>query len=149
MLLANNRKAYYNYEILDKFLAGVVLKGYEVKGCREKKINLDASFIKVEDAGVFVVNMDIGKYSKQSQEVDNTKRPRKLLITGREQEMLEKELNQKGKTAVPLAVLLKNNLIKIEIGIVKGKKAAGKKQTLKERQIRRDMEQEAKVNFVV
>lgn len=144
MLLAKNRKAHYNFEIVDKFLAGIVLKGYEVKACRERKINLDAAFVKVEKDGVFIVNMDIGRYSKQSQEVVDTKRPRKLLITTSEQEKIERELNQKGKTAVPLAVLLKNNMIKIEIAIVKGKKAQGKKQSLKDRQVKRDMEKEAK-----
>jgi SsrA-binding protein len=149
MLLAKNKKAYYNYEIIDKFLAGVVLKGYEVKACREKKINLEAAFVKVTPEGIFLVNMDIGRYSKQSQPGEDNKRIRKLLVTGAEQEKIERELNQKGKTAVPLAVLLKSNMIKVEIAIVKGKKAAGKKQTLKERQIKRDMEKEVKSHSVV
>lgn len=146
MLIVKNRRAYYDFEIIEKFLAGIVLKGYEVKAVREKKINFKGAFIKVEKDGVYIVNLNIGRYSKQSQELaeDVKRSPRKLLITSKEREKLEKELNQKGKTAVPLALLLKNNLIKLEFAVVKGKKQYGKKQTEKDKQARKEMEKEAK-----
>ncbi|MBT6401170.1 SsrA-binding protein SmpB [candidate division WWE3 bacterium] len=146
MLLLKNRRAYYDFEILEKFLAGIVLKGYEVKAVKEKKVTFEGAYIKVEKDGVYIVNMNISRYSKQSQEIADTetRNARKLLITSKELEKLGKELNQKGKTAIPLALLLKNNLIKLEFAVVKGKKQLGKKQTEKEKQIKKDMETEAK-----
>jgi SsrA-binding protein len=146
MLLVKNRRAYYDFEVIEKFLAGVVLKGYEVKALREKKASFEGSYITVGKEGVFVVNMHIGRYSKQSQEVadTDTKLPRKLLITAKQQQKLEKELNQKGRTAVPIALLLRNNMVKLEFAVVKGKKQLGKKQTEKEKQIKKDMAKEAK-----
>lgn len=146
MLLAKNRRAYYDYEIVEKFIAGIVLKGYEVKALREKKANFDGSYITVRGKSVSVENLHIGTYSKQSQDIgeDETRKPRKLLLNKREIERLKKELEEKGKTAVPLALILKNNMVKLELAVVKGKKKFGKKQTEKERQIRKDMELEAK-----
>jgi len=146
MLLVKNRRAYYDYEIIDKFLAGIVLKGHEVKALREKKAGFEGAYVTVEDGEVFIVNMHIGRYSRQSQEVSEAdlRNPRKLLLTKQETEKLQKEINEKGKTAVPLALLLKNNMIKLEIAVVKGKKEYGKKHVAKEAQIRKDMEKEAK-----
>jgi SsrA-binding protein len=146
MLLVKNRRAYYDYEIIEKFLAGMVLRGYEVKALREKKANFDGAYIKVDKGEVFVVNMYIGRYSKQSQEVSDTnlRNQRKLLLTKQETERLQKAINEKGRTAVPLALLLKNNMIKLEIAVVKGKKIVGKKHVAKEKQVRRDMEKEKK-----
>ena len=105
MLLLKNRRAYYDFEILEKFLAGIVLKGYEVKAVKEKKVTFEGAYIKVEKDGVYIVNMNISRYSKQSQEIADTetRNARKLLITSKELEKLGKELNQKGKTAIPLA----------------------------------------------
>ena len=146
MLLVKNRRAYYDFEVIEKFVAGIVLKGYEVKALREKKANFEGAYIKAEKDGVYIINMHIGSYSKQSQEVAETslRSTRKLLITAREREKLEKELNQKGKTAIPLSLLLKNNMVKLEFAVVKGKKKLGKKHIEKEKQIVKEMEKEAK-----
>ncbi|OGC47814.1 SsrA-binding protein [candidate division WWE3 bacterium RIFCSPHIGHO2_01_FULL_42_13] len=146
MLLARNRRAYYDYEIIEKFIAGIVLKGYEVKALREKKANFDGSYITIRQTNVFVENLHIGAYSRQSQEIgeQDTRKPRKLLLNKREIQKLRKELEEKGKTAVPLALILKNNMVKLELAVVKGKKQFGKKQTEKERQMKKDMELEAK-----
>jgi len=141
MLLAKNRKALFNYEVVEKFTAGIVLRGYEVKALREKKANFEGSYVKFEDGEVFVVGMNIGRYSKQSQDSEDPSRPRKLLISKAEMEKLVRELNEKGKTATPLAVVLENNVIKLEFAVVKGLKKYGKKQLEKARQIEKDERQ--------
>ena len=141
MLLAKNRKALFNYEIIEKYLAGVVLKGYEVKAIREGKVNFEGSYIATKDGEVFVLGMKIARYSKQSQKTssEDADRPRKLLLNKNEIEKISKHLNQKGKTAVPLALLLKNNIIKLELAVVKGRSKYGKKHLEKERQIEKDL----------
>jgi len=145
-LLAKNRKALFNHSIIDRYDAGIVLKGYEVKAIREGKADFEGSYIKVDSGEIFVVNLNIGRYSKQSKESEgfNPKRDRKLLLNKNEIAEVYREISQKGKTAVPLALVLSNNKIKLEFAVVKGKKEFEKKQTAKERQIRKDMKIEAK-----
>lgn len=146
MLLSKNRKALFNYEIVEKYMAGVVLHGYEVKAIREGNVNFEGSYIKIDKNEVFLINLYIGKYSKQSKNKAETdpKRPRKLILNRREIYEIEKEISQKGKSAVPLALLLKNNMIKLEMAVVKGKKEFEKKQTAKEKQIQKDLAKEVK-----
>lgn len=146
MLLAKNRRALYDYEIIEKYLAGIDLRGFEVKAVRERKVNFEGSYVQVVGDEVVLVNLHIGRYSKQSQDVpdDDTRRTRRLLLTKREIEQIKRELQQKGKTAVPLALVLRNNMVKLEFAVVKGRKQRSKKQLEKERQIRKDMEKEVK-----
>lgn len=136
MLLAKNRRAFYDYEILEKFIAGMQLHGYEVKAIKENKVNMDASYVQIIGQEAFVVNMHIGNYSKQSQDISETetRRSRKLLLHKNEVEKLQRELHQKGKTAAPLALLLEHGLVKLELAIVKGRKKHEKKILEKERQ---------------
>ena len=146
MLLHKNKKALFNYEVVEKFLAGISLYGYEVKAIKEKNVSFEGAYISVQDSGlgkgIFVVGLNIGKYSKQSQEHDDTatRRPRQLLLNKIEIAKIARELAEKGKTAVPLALLLKNGKIKLEIAVVKGRKKYEKKGVLKERQIKSDLE---------
>lgn len=145
-LLAKNRRAAFNHTIVDKYDAGIVLKGHEVKAIREGKTDFEGSYIKIINNEVYVVNLKIGRYSKQSKEsgaIDEA-RSRKLLLNKKEILDLKRELAEKGKTAVPLALVLSNNIIKLEFAVVKGKKEFEKKHTAKERQIRKDMKIEAK-----
>ncbi|MBI2414763.1 SsrA-binding protein [candidate division WWE3 bacterium] len=146
MLISRNRKATFDYEIIDKYIAGMILKGHEVKALREKKVNMDGSYIKPMPDGLYVVGMHIGRYSSQSQKYmeENSRAPRKILLTNRETFIIRRALEEKGKTAVPLAVLLKNNLLKLEIATVKGRQKEGKKVVAKERQIKMDLAREAK-----
>ncbi len=127
-------------------MGGLLLKGYEVKAVREGKVNMEGSFIKFEDGALVVTNMHIGKYSKQSQNYieEMSRVSRKILVTKQELQKIAKDLQEKGKTAVPLALVLRNNLIKIEFAVVKGKKKEEKKQVAKERQIKRDLEIQVK-----
>ena len=145
-LLAKNRKARYNYSIEDEYLAGIVLKGYEVKAIREGKADFEGSYVQVLDENPYVVNMQIGRYSNQSNTVDelDARRSRKLLLSQKEIDELISKISQKGKTAVPLALVLVNNNIKLEFAIVTGKKDYEKKTVAKERQIQKDLAKETK-----
>lgn len=145
-LLAKNRKAMFNRTLLEKYTAGIVLKGYEVKAIREGKVDFEGSYIKVINNEVVVINLNIGRYSKQSKDVDefDSKRSRKLLLNKKEILDLSKKIMEKGKTAVPLALMIVNNNIKLEFAVVKGKKEFEKKQSAKEKQIRKDMSVEYK-----
>jgi len=140
MLLAKNRRALFDFDVIEKFMAGIVLRGFEVKAIKEGKVNFEGAFIKIIGGEAFVVNMQIGRYSKQSQkEVDQT-RSRKLLLNKRELERLAVQLNQKGKTALPLALLLSHDLVKLEFAVAKGRKKYEKRAVQRERQIKRDVE---------
>jgi SsrA-binding protein len=146
MLIAKNRKAFYEHEILDKFIAGISLQGYEVKALREGKVNMDGSYVQILGGNPVVVNMHIGPYSKQSQKVGEleTRKTRKLLLNKNEIEKISRELSQKGKTAIPLALILSHNMIKLELGIAKGRRKEEKKHLEKERQIQKDLQQVTK-----
>jgi len=151
MLLSKNRKALFNYEIIEKYITGIVLYGYEVKAIKEGNINFEGSYIKFENDGLYLINLYIGKYSKQSKIINhefNPKRSRKLILNKKEIIEIQKELDQKGKTAIPLSVLIKNGKIKLEISTVKGKKDYEKKQVAKDKQIKKDLENQVKLmNF--
>lgn len=146
MLLAKNRKAKYNYEVLDKFLAGIVLKGYEVKAIREGKVDLQGAYIKIKDGEVYVTGMHIGRYSTQSQKYveEESRRDRKLLVSKNEIKDLRTALENKGQTAVPLALVLRNKMVKLEFATVRGKKKYDKRKSLKKKQQKEDMRKEAK-----
>jgi len=146
MLLVKNRKAFYNYEILEKYVAGVVLKGYEVKAIREKKVSFEGAYIKIRGGEAFVVNLPIGDYSKKSQKKEEGKQDNKikLLLSLREIAKISREVNQKGKTAIPIAFILRNNLVKLELAVVRGKKKYEKKQVAKTRQVEKDLQQQRK-----
>ncbi len=147
MLLAKNRKAFHNYEILDKYIAGVVLKGHEVKAIKEKKVSFEGSYITIKNGEAFAINIHIGRYSKKSQKTPEQleKRPLKLLLQSREIENIAREIHQKGKTAVPIAFILRNNMIKLEIAVVRGRKEYEKKQVAKKKQVERDLRQQRKL----
>ena len=145
-LLSKNRKALFNHSIIDRYDAGIVLKGYEVKAIREGKVDFEGSYVRLIKGEVFLTNLKIGRYSKQSKEISprDEKRDRKLLLNKNEIKEINRELSEKGKTAVPLALIMSNNKIKLELAVVKGKKEFEKRQTAKERQLRKDMEIEKK-----
>lgn len=138
LLLVKNRSALYDHTLIEKYTAGIVLKGYEVKALREKKANFEGAFIQIIDGDPYVINMHIGRYSKQSENAEDDRRSRKLLLNKPEIFEITRLLKQKGYTAIPLALILLNNMIKLEFAVVKGKKEYERKQTVKERQIKRD-----------
>jgi SsrA-binding protein len=146
LLLAKNRKAMFNHTLLERYCAGIVLKGYEVKAIREGKVDFEGSYIRPIGGVLNVISLYIGKYSKQAKtsEKFEEKRSRPLLLNKKEIADIERELLEKGKTAVPTALVMQNGKIKLEFAIVKGKKEFEKKQTAKDRQVKIDLAKESK-----
>lgn len=139
-LLVKNRKALFNYELVEKYNAGIELFGFEVKALREGKGHLEGSYISLIDDELFVVGMKIDRYSKYGGKFseDLVARNRRLLLTRPEINKISKEINEKGKTAVPLAVLLTKNFVKVELAVVRGRKEFEKKVVEKEKQLERE-----------
>jgi SsrA-binding protein len=136
--LAENKKAYYNYEILEKFEAGLVLIGQEVKSIRSGRINLAGSYVVLKDNEAFLVGCNIPPYQPKNTPSDyNQGRSRKLLLRKSEIKYLTGKAKQKGLTLVSLKVYTKKGKIKLEFGVAKGKKKADKRELIKKREIDR------------
>lgn len=140
MSYAENRKARFNYEILDKYEGGIELLGTEVKAVRAGKISLDGAFIIVRGNEVFLINANIEPYQNQNAPENYDRlRNRKLLFTKKEiGELLDVEKN-KSLTMVPISMYNKNRKIKVEIAVVKGKKKYDKRETIKKRDTDREI----------
>ena len=146
-ILADNKRAYYDYEILEKYEAGIVLSGPEVKSIKAGRINLKGSYISIDkNKQIFLVNCHIAPYPPASaiQQDYNPTENRKLLLAKKEISSLAGKLQQKGLTSLPLKVYTKNGLIKVEIALVKGKKKWDKKELIKKRDIDRKIKQKMK-----
>lgn len=143
-LIASNRKALRDYQILEKFEAGIVLSGTEVKSLRNKGGNLNDSFARVDDEQVFVHNFHISPYAYGNRENPEPARPRKLLLHKKEIQRLIGLTEQKGYTLVPLKIYFKGSLIKMELGVGKGKTQIDKRQDIKRREHDREMQKALK-----
>jgi SsrA-binding protein len=139
-VLIHNRKASFNYEILERFEAGMKLTGPEVKSLRAGQGALDGAFVTVRGAEAFITGMTIPAYQINNQDDYDPERPRKLLLTKDEIKRLS-EL-EKGLTIVPITVYNKGRHIKIEVASVRGKKQFDKRQTIKKRDTERDVRRE-------
>lgn len=140
MNLAENRKAYFNYDIQEKFEAGIELFGYEVKSVRAGKVSLDGSHVIVRGGEAYIVGTTIQPYqSGNTPKEYEQDRTRKLLLTKKEIEELSKAGETKGLTLVPLSLYNKNRRIKLSLGIGKGKKLHDKRESIKKRDTDREM----------
>lgn len=147
-LIANNKKAYHDYFIEDTYEAGIELAGTEVKSMRMGKCSIKESFIQIEHGEVFVYGMHISPYEKGNIFNKDPLRTRKLLLHQYEIRKIAAKIAEKGFTLVPLKVYFKGSLVKVEIGIAKGKKLYDKRQTIAKNDQRREAEREFKVkNF--
>lgn len=145
-IIANNKKAYFDYFISNNIEAGIALKGSEVKSVRDGGISLNESYVKIVGNEIFLINAYIKPFEKASSFVPDSRRTRKLLLKKSEIQKLAQKVEQKGLTIVPLKVYFKGNLVKVEIGIGKGKKLFDKRETLKEKSVKREIEN-ANKNF--
>ena len=143
-----NRKARFEYEILDKYTAGIVLAGTEIKAIREGKASIAESFCEFNERGeLFVINMTIEEYSHASHYSHKPKSERKLLLNRNELIKLEKEVKNSGLTIIPLLLFTNDRgLAKLEIALCRGKKLYDKRQTMKDRDNKRDLSR-IKKNF--
>ncbi len=143
-LIATNKKAYYDYFIISTFEAGIVLLGAEVKSIRLGSTNLKDSFITFSQGEAYIKNMHITNYKDSCIEKLDEKRSRKLLLNRKELDKIISKTQEKGFTCVPLKIYLKDNLVKLEIAIAKGKHLYDKKKTLAEKDIMRDAQRQIK-----
>jgi SsrA-binding protein len=144
-LIANNKKAYHDYFIQDTYEAGISLHGTEVKSLRMGKCSIKESFIRVENGEVFVYGMHISPYEKGNIFNKDPLRTRKLLLHRYEINKITGKMAEKGFTLVPLKVYFKGSLVKVEIGVAKGKKLYDKRQDIAKKDQRREAEKEFKI----
>lgn len=144
-LIANNKKAYFDYFIEDKYEAGVALHGTEVKSIRMGKCSIKESYIKIENGEVYIYGMHISPYEKGNIFNKDPMRVKKLLMHKYEINKLNGKLQQKGLTLVPLQVYLKGGLVKVEVGLARGKKLYDKRESLAKKDMKREAEKEFKI----
>ena len=147
-LIANNKKAYHDFFILDTYEAGISLAGTEVKSLRMGKCSIKESFIRIEDGEMFIYGMHISPYEKGNIFNKDPLRVRKLLLHRAEINKLLAKTKEKGMAIVPLKVYLNGSLVKVEIGLARGKKLYDKRDDIAKKDQKRDAEREFKVrNF--
>lgn len=139
-LIANNKKAYYDYFIEDKIEAGICLQGTEVKSLRLGKCSIKESYIKITNGEVFIIGMHIATYENGNIYNHEETRTRRLLLKKSEILKLQQQVDKNGYTLVPLRVYFSNQYAKVEIGLAKGKKKYDKRQSLKEKDMKRQIE---------
>ena len=136
--VAENRKAFHDYYILETFEAGVALLGTEVKAIREGRVNLRDSFARVEGSEIFLYNVNISSYSHRGYADHEPLRQRKLLLHREEIRKLIGKTTERGMTLVPVRLYFKNGRVKVAIGLAKGKKEYDKRETIKRRETDRE-----------
>jgi SsrA-binding protein len=137
-VVAENRKAFHDYHILETFEAGMVLQGTEVKSIRDGRVNLRDSFARVENDEVFVYNVHISPYSHRGYADHEPTRRRKLLLRRQEIRKLIGKTVERGMTLVPVRLYFKNNRVKLAISLAKGKQAHDKREAIKRRETERE-----------
>ena len=139
-IIAKNRKAYFQYEILEKIEAGVVLTGTEVKSIRNRDVSINESFAHLNNGEIFVYEMHIGQYKQGNRQNHEPKRVRKLLLHKREIAKIAGKIKQKGYTMIPLSLYFKEGVAKVELALVRGKTKIDKREDIKKRDIDREIQ---------
>ncbi len=144
-LVAKNKKAFFNYDIIDTFEAGISLVGSEVKAIREGRISIKESYVDIKDGEVFLLNCHISHYEAANRFNHDPLRGRKLLLHKREIKRLIGKIRQKGLTIIPTKVVINDKgFVKVEISLARGKKVYEKREAIKEREQERDLRAELK-----
>jgi SsrA-binding protein len=141
-VILTNRRARYEYHVLENIEVGIVLKGTEVKSVRAGQINVQDSYASVEHEELFLYNMHISPFDKGNIHNHEPMRKRKLLARKKEIRKLAQKVNEKGLTLIPLQVYFSGRHVKIDLGVCKGKKTYDKRQSLKARDIKREMDRQ-------
>ena len=144
MSIATNRKARHEYHILDKYEAGVALKGSEVKSIRDGKVSIKESYVKFINNELYIIGMHIAEYENIGYDNVQSVRDRKLLLHKRELVKLKSKVDEKGVTMIPLSLYLKKNLVKLEFGLAKGKKLWDKRKDKQDKDIKRNIDRKMK-----
>jgi len=146
-ILIVNRKAYHDYEILEKIEAGLVLTGTEIKSLRQGKASIKEAFAYFKDNEIYIYDMNITPYEQGNRFNHDPKRKRKLLLHKREIRKLISKITQKGLTLVPLKIYLKNSKAKLELGVGRGKKLYDKREYLKKKDALRETKRMLKERY--
>lgn len=146
-IIQKNKKAFFEYEILERIECGIILLGPEVKSIKENKVQFADSHARIHNGRLLLHNMHVSPYKFYTQDELNPVRVRELLVHKKELEKLKKQLEEKGRSIVPLTLYLKQGMIKVEMGVGRGKKLHDKKETLKAKTAKREAEREIKAHF--
>ncbi len=138
-IVATNRKARFNYEILEKIEAGISLKGTEVKSVRNKNVSIEESYAQVKNDEVFLYNLHISPYEQGNRENHDPIRVRKLLLHRHEIKKLIAKIQQKGLSLVPLSIYTRKGIIKVELAVGRGKRLVDKRESIKKKAIEREI----------
>jgi len=145
MSLVTNKKAHFNYEILEKFEAGIELLGFEVKAIKNNQGSLDGAHVTVRGGEAFLIGFDLPPYQAKNTPADYDRvRVRKLLLTKKEIQRIGDEEAKKGIAVVPLSIFLKGHKLKMDLALARGKKKFDKRETIKKRDTDREMRREMK-----
>ena len=144
-LIANNKKAYHEYFIEDKYECGIELYGTEIKSLRMGKCSIKEAYVRIEKGEAFIIGMNISPYEKGNIFNKDPLRTRRLLLHKYEINRLAAKMNEQGYTLMPLSVYLKDSRAKLEIGVAKGKKIYDKRQEIAKKDMRRETERDFKV----
>lgn len=146
-VVTTNRKAFHDYTIFEKFVAGIVLTGTEIKSIRKNAINLKDSFCKIEDNEIFLYNCHISQYEQGNRYNHKAERTRKLLLTKKEILKMHSKIKKDGYTIVPLEVFITKGFAKVEIGLAKGKKLHDKRDDIAKKDQKREMDRASKGKY--
>lgn len=136
-----NKRASFEYEFVDTYIAGLVLRGTEIKSIREGKVNLQDAYCFFKSGELFVINLSISPYSQGTHYNHESNRERKLLLSKNELEKLEKKFEEKGLSIIPVKLFVNDRgLAKLEIALAKGKKLHDKRESIKERDVKRELQ---------
>ena len=145
--IATNRRAYHDYTVDDKIECGIELRGSEVKSIRAGKLAFADSYARVKDGELWLVGLSISPYNHASLFNHETQRERKLLVHSQELKRLQRRVNEKGYTLIPLRFYFKRSLVKVELGLCKGKREYDKRESIKRKDQKREADREARERF--
>ena len=140
MIEIKNKKAFFDYFIENKYEAGIVFTGTEIKSVRRGSVNIKDSYARIKNNEVFLINMFISAYEEGNRFNHDERRERKLLLNKKEIYKIKEKIEKEGYSLIPVRLYLKNGRAKIEIATAKGKKLYDKRQSLKEKDIKRDLD---------
>ncbi len=146
-VITTNRKAFHDFTIFEKYVAGIVLTGTEIKSIRKNAINLKDSFCKIEDNEIFLYNCHISPYEQGNRFNHQAERTRKLLLNKKEILKISNKIKKDGYTVVPLEVFLSHGFAKVEIGLAKGKKIHDKRDDIAKKDQKREMDRASKIKY--
>ena len=146
-LVANNKKAYHDYFVDETYEAGIVLTGTEIKSVRQGKVSIKEAYVRIRNGEAIVQGMNISPYEQGNRFNPDSKRPRRLLMHKREIMRLFGKVKQDGYALIPLSVYLKGSLVKVKVGLCKGKKLYDKRQAAAERDAKRQIDRAIKERY--